>query len=1119
MLFSIERLLSVRAEEQKRFFQLFFLYMCVVGATVTTTRTVAFTLFLKNLDARYLPYMYITLAVFESFNTLVYANAASRVRLDRLIVVSFSLFLLATAGFWVIFEIHEANFWVLAALYVFAEVAVTISVLQFWTFAGEMFTSRQGRRLYAMVGAGGACGQVLFGAIMGATVTTLGIQNFLLVASGLFVICILLVSSLRQAYVQGLDDSNDPTKRERRSSSHIQQQRSGHNIHSRRLGIAIAAMIGFTTAAVAIVDYQWKISAANTFEGQADHLARYFSLLLIVMGLLEIFLQFFVTSRLVSRLGIQASLTIEPLYLIGCSLTILLAAPHRIVLWAATLQRMENTLRFAITSMCKQMLYQPIGEAMRRRIKAIVDGIVNPLAVGCSGVALLLIEGKIPARDLSYATIGLAAAWTLAALVSHRRYVKTLEARLSVMPSDEERERPILGDAAALNVYEEILKGEDEYAAAAALEFIDEVAPGPRRDALVLHLLKKKSTWLRRKALVYLGRTGDPRFAPTVRLSLEDEEPSVRAAAISAYCEINQSSDSDMAFVHDYQFDPNPEVKGAAIASLIRCGGLDGILAAAEELKRMFRDSDPLVRKSAAEVLGRLKVRHFHGSLRILLEDEDRDVVLEAIRASRQMRSHHLIAPLVTNLDRSHVSRSAADALAEYDAEVITPLGHFLDQSEEFPKRRLALPRIIGTIGARSAPELAAEILMKHFDDADDLVRASVYAGLEKIVHAHPDFELDHDRIETRCQQQLRCYFQQTTIVLELRELLEESLLQDSLLEERARITSRILTLIGILYPQLDLASIRHSLGGINPKDREYALELLDNTIGKAERTALLGILDPVSDEKKVAIGKQLYALEHHDAETWLRILMQHENAWVRATACLQVGRKHLSELRDDVERLRHDDDELVRSAADFTLVMLTCLTESSPSWLEVAQLFVGEHCSPTSPLTEERMLSTIEKVILLKANEVFRELDGKLLVYIAEIALEGSYPAGTVILREGESREELYLITSGSVVLTMSDREISVRGKGDIFGLSILRIETTQHSAIAQTDVSYLKINRDDFIDLIQERSEVALGLIRLLTSALAKAQRTIADREDELDPQDPDRNSMWATTRQKLS
>ncbi len=135
-------------------------------------------------------------------------------------------------------------------------------------------------------------------------------------------------------------------------------------------------------------------------------------------------------------------------------------------------------------------------------------------------------------------------------------------------------------------------------------------------------------------------------------------------------------------------------------------------------------------------------------------------------------------------------------------------------------------------------------------------------------------------------------------------------------------------------------------------------------------------------------------------------------------------------------------------------------------------------------------MLSTVEKVLALKRVELFSHIPGEELVRIARITREVSFQAHDSLMVEGEMGDALYLTTSGQVQVLVHGREVARLGENECIGeMAILDSEPRSATVEALTDVSALKIEKEDFDDIILERSEIARGVIRVLLARLRKA------------------------------
>jgi CRP-like cAMP-binding protein len=132
-------------------------------------------------------------------------------------------------------------------------------------------------------------------------------------------------------------------------------------------------------------------------------------------------------------------------------------------------------------------------------------------------------------------------------------------------------------------------------------------------------------------------------------------------------------------------------------------------------------------------------------------------------------------------------------------------------------------------------------------------------------------------------------------------------------------------------------------------------------------------------------------------------------------------------------------------------------------------------------------MISTVEKVLFLKSIDLFRALPSEELAQIAEIAEEQPLAQGDTIFSEGEPGDALYLIVEGKVKVHKGEKELVRLGVRDVFGeMAVLDSEPRSASVTAVEDSVCLKIGRDDFRDILSERPEIGLGVMKVLTRRL---------------------------------
>jgi CRP-like cAMP-binding protein len=132
-------------------------------------------------------------------------------------------------------------------------------------------------------------------------------------------------------------------------------------------------------------------------------------------------------------------------------------------------------------------------------------------------------------------------------------------------------------------------------------------------------------------------------------------------------------------------------------------------------------------------------------------------------------------------------------------------------------------------------------------------------------------------------------------------------------------------------------------------------------------------------------------------------------------------------------------------------------------------------------------MLTAVEKVILLQNVEVFSEIPTEQLSYLAMISEEVSYGPGDVIYKFDEPSDALYVVLDGKVRLHRDNEEITVAGPSDPFGTWALFDDTPRvATATAVEETRLLRIDREDFLDLLSDHGQITEGVFKALVGRL---------------------------------
>jgi CRP-like cAMP-binding protein len=143
-------------------------------------------------------------------------------------------------------------------------------------------------------------------------------------------------------------------------------------------------------------------------------------------------------------------------------------------------------------------------------------------------------------------------------------------------------------------------------------------------------------------------------------------------------------------------------------------------------------------------------------------------------------------------------------------------------------------------------------------------------------------------------------------------------------------------------------------------------------------------------------------------------------------------------------------------------------------------------------------MISTVEKVLFLKQLDLFSAIPGEHLVRVAQIAEENEYEPPEFLMREGELGDSMYLIVAGRVRVQKGEQTIVELGEKECVGeMAILDSEPRSATVQVIEPVTVLKIEREDFYELMSERAEIAHGIIKVLTRRLRHTTQQRRDSE----------------------
>ena len=576
----------------------------------------------------------------------------------------------------------------------------------------------------------------------------------------------------------------------------------------------------------------------------------------------------------------------------------------------------------------------------------------------------------------------------------------------------------------------------------------------------------------------FTGLQGDAAALKVATQAMHDAKPSTRRLAAEMLGKMQNAS--AIQALTEHLSDPDPGVRSGvlhALGELHAASALDSITAA-------LNDADPEVRRQALVALTQFVMQPSAGlleKLESLLQDDSINVRMQVVVTLAKMGGGESAVPELTKWIQAGDLAVRITALETYGRAAVYLDGH-LDagpvlsalHDSSFAVRETACLALIDF-----KDKAVTKALTDCLSDPDDSVRKAAAGSLRMGSH---DCALIMDVLESKNElacdaaldalspgdgqdsDRLRAYAGDE--IAHLRLLFAQianlpsggrsvAILRETLQNQVALGESRLVKIVGLVGNPQAMDLVRKSLHGSNPEVRAAALEALE-TLG--DKTLARGILSLLDEEPA-----------RMSASTAIKTFLDGVDPWLCALAVRAVQELSLKEFNPKLVDLKSSPDELINESA------LEALT------------YFGEE----KPMDTLQTVSTLERVLLLREVPIFADLSPEDLQKLAGIANEQWYPNSTTIFSQGDEGNEMFIIVDGQVQVVRSangkDQTLAQRGPGEFVGeMAIIESAPRSATLVTQGDVRTLAIEGETFKQILRERPEVSLAVLRSLSRRL---------------------------------
>ena len=343
---------------------------------------------------------------------------ASRVTRIRLLTIMQLVFMGCLVTFYVL---AQAGAPIGLAFYLWVGIFSALAISNFWSFANDLFTEEEGKRLFAVIGIGASLGAIVGAYLPRLLHASLGVTGMMLLALGGLGVSILLyrVIDVRERERRERVASEKAAAKTTKIDDAPMDKRGGFAlvIHDNYLRV-LALMLLIATIINTTGEYVVGKVAQDAAQASADpdaYLNNFFSTYYTVVNIASFVLQAFIVARLMMHLGVRRALFIMPLIVLGGWFALVLFVNLTLIRIVKTA---ENSLDYSLHNTLKQALFLPTSREAKFKAKAAIDTFffrLGDVIAGIGIVALFVEVLGLGVQAFAILNVCLAFVWLLLA--------------------------------------------------------------------------------------------------------------------------------------------------------------------------------------------------------------------------------------------------------------------------------------------------------------------------------------------------------------------------------------------------------------------------------------------------------------------------------------------------------------------------------------------------------------------------------------------------------------------------------------------------------------------------------------------------------------------------------
>ena len=1039
------------------------------------------TAFLKRFGVEYLPMIFIINSVSTFFIMGLITGIIARLPGYRLL--SYMLVICGTtvAGLRFVvpfgFEILYPILYILKAQY---EVMLA---LFFWNLANDLFNTRQSKRIFPLITAGGVMGGVIGSFGTPFLAKAISIDNLMFIYLGTTLTGALVVRYMGILFPSLLPSEKKAKKVKRRLSLRDEFKKVLPLIKESALVKVLIMLTLLPNVVIPIINYQFNYAIDEAFATEGG-MIRFFGYFRGALNAISFIILLFV-GRIYGRLGLPIALMFHPFNYVIAFLAFLFKFDYFSAMYA---QFTTRVLRNTINNPARGVLMGLFPVEFRSLIRPFLRGTVVRVGTLLGSGIIIVCTGIFHPRFLSLIALVFMGGWIATTIVFKRSYSRILLDLISRnmldLKSQEEQDvsRIFLDKQIQSQLLEAFLSSKGN----TCLWYANLIKSLGMKDldAHILSIIKDQDDQTKIGLLSLLSADAGDNAVGILEALFNPDKPDLSIAALKVAAQLPPDLSSHF-LKRVFESVDNPELKAYAVMGLYRQEPqtykrvIDSWLASEE----MAEQRAGIISAGASN--NRTYVPILQNMLKKVEDESLVSLILEALHQLGAPEMDALVFPYLEH-PSERIRKAALEAFTVGDDNAIRAVIPLLGDRSP-PVQDLAMVKLQES--SYQNPELLIESLVI----PNRKLREGVFSLLESLEIKDVDvFRFARSQLE-------RAY--RNLDEAEALRLLDGSEERDLLFDHlNQKKDARLETILRVLATQDQSGRMRIVWRGIYSADsrqKSNAIEALEDLVGHSLSKMMLPLVEDLSPSECLAVGRKIFELPRFDSNgktLYNHLLAKYD--WVTVVLALYLIGK---------EGLDGVDKEIVEDLAKSENPYIQQMAQSVES---------GERTHVQSEEAGMETSSSIpDKILRLRGIQIFEGLSVSELAAIASVTEEVVHPVGTLVINEGETGETMYMIIAGEVSVNKSQEggseiELDRILAGDYFGEMALFEDVVRSATIrTEEETRLLVLHKQEFTEIVREYPQIALHICRILSQRIRVLHEKIKREEKQIEDLDGNR------------